>query len=104
MVVYIFELLFESRLNLKIVFFQHVCSSAGAKRRHVLFMYTKVTLFRIPAADRLLSQTPLIRELAQKPHELHAAFGHCTKPHAEIKFEVTEKPSRWKGSWTQGQV
>jgi hypothetical protein len=33
------------------------------------------------------------RELAQKPHESHAAFGHCAKPRAEIKFEVTEKPS-----------
>jgi hypothetical protein len=31
------------------------------------------------------------RELAQKPH-------------VEIKFEVTEKPSQWKGSWIQGQV
>jgi hypothetical protein len=31
------------------------------------------------------------RELAQKPR-------------VEIKFEVTEKPSQWKGSWIQGQV
>jgi hypothetical protein len=44
------------------------------------------------------------RELAQKPHELHAALGHCAKPCAEIKFDVTEKPSQWKGSWVQGQV
>jgi hypothetical protein len=44
------------------------------------------------------------RELAQKPHEPHAAFWHCAKPRAEIKFEITENPSRWKGSWIQGQV
>jgi hypothetical protein len=33
------------------------------------------------------------RELAQKPHEPHAAFWHWAKPHAEIKFELTEEPS-----------
>jgi hypothetical protein len=45
-----------------------------------------------------------IRDLAQKPHEPHAAFGHCAKPCAEIKFDVTEKPSQSKGNWVQGQV
>jgi hypothetical protein len=30
------------------------------------------------------------RELAQKPREPHAAFGHCAKPRAEMKFDVTE--------------
>jgi hypothetical protein len=44
------------------------------------------------------------RELAQKPREPYAAFGHCAKPRAEMKFDVTEKPSQWKGSWVQGQV
>jgi hypothetical protein len=44
------------------------------------------------------------RELAQKPREPHAAFGHCVKPRAEMKFDLTEKPSQWKGSWVQGQV
>jgi hypothetical protein len=45
----------------------------------------------------------VIRELAQKPHEPHAACGHCAEPRAEIKFEVTAKASRWKGSWIQGR-
>jgi hypothetical protein len=44
------------------------------------------------------------RELAQKPREPHAAFGHCVKPRAEMKFDLTEKLSQWKGSWVQGQV
>jgi hypothetical protein len=52
----------------------------------------------------LFNRESSIRDLAQKPHEPHAAFGHCAKLHAEIKYEVTEKPSQWKDSWIQGQV
>ncbi|KAJ6602001.1 hypothetical protein DFH09DRAFT_1069545 [Mycena vulgaris] len=44
------------------------------------------------------------RELAQKPHKPHAAFWHCAKPHTEIRPEVTEKPSQWRGSWVETQV
>jgi hypothetical protein len=32
------------------------------------------------------------------------ALGDCTKPCAEIKFDITETPSQGKGSWVQGQV
>ncbi|KAJ6507619.1 hypothetical protein DFH09DRAFT_1288938 [Mycena vulgaris] len=49
-------------------------------------------------------QPEVIRELAQKPHKPHAAFWHCAKPHAEIRPEVTEKPSQWRGSWVERQV
>jgi hypothetical protein len=38
------------------------------------------------------------RELERKLHEPHAAFGHCAKLRAEIKFDGTEKSSQWKGS------
>jgi hypothetical protein len=44
------------------------------------------------------------RELAQKPHKPHAAFWHCAKPHAEIRPEVTEKPSQWRDSSVDRQV
>ncbi|KAJ6556061.1 hypothetical protein B0H19DRAFT_1071198 [Mycena capillaripes] len=43
------------------------------------------------------------RQLAQKPHERHAAFLRCAKPHAEIKFELSEKPGQRKGSQVEGQ-
>jgi hypothetical protein len=41
------------------------------------------------------------RELAQKPHELHAALGHWAKPCAEIKFDVTKDKYWWvkKSHW-----
>ncbi|KAJ7812614.1 hypothetical protein B0H14DRAFT_2605609 [Mycena olivaceomarginata] len=45
-----------------------------------------------------------LKELAQKPHKPHAAFWHCVKPHVEIRPEVTEKPSQWRGSGVDRQV
>ncbi|KAJ7854417.1 hypothetical protein B0H14DRAFT_2579873 [Mycena olivaceomarginata] len=44
-----------------------------------------------------------LTQLAQKPHEPHAAFLRCAKPHAEIKFELGEKPGQRKGSQVEGQ-
>jgi hypothetical protein len=41
------------------------------------------------------------RDLAQKPHEPHAAFWHCAKPRAETKIEVQQELSWWKGWWAQ---
>jgi hypothetical protein len=46
---------------------------------------------------------PYVRQLAQKAHEPHTAFLHCTKLYAEIKFELGEKPGRQKGSQVEGQ-
>ncbi|KAJ7369135.1 hypothetical protein DFH08DRAFT_796928 [Mycena albidolilacea] len=37
------------------------------------------------------------RDLAQKPHKPHAAFGHCAKPRAETKVEVRKKTELVKG-------
>ncbi|KAJ7309273.1 hypothetical protein DFH08DRAFT_823444 [Mycena albidolilacea] len=40
------------------------------------------------AKDRKLECT--IREVAQKPHEPHAAFVHCAKPHRKKDSEVSQ--------------
>jgi hypothetical protein len=58
----------------------------------------------IGRSDPKHCRSPQIRELAQKPHKPHRAFWHCAKPHAEIRLEVTEKPSQWRGSWVDRQV
>jgi hypothetical protein len=52
-----------------------------------------ITQMQEDAERRNTEVLAMIRELAQKPHEPHAAFWHCAKPHAEIKFEVTGNPS-----------
>jgi hypothetical protein len=72
--------------------------------KHVLVVAIRTVFFQ-----KLFAEHPELwglynRELAQKPHKPHAAFWHCTKPHAEIRSEVTEKPSQWRGSWVHRQV
>ncbi|KAJ7894692.1 hypothetical protein B0H14DRAFT_2559114 [Mycena olivaceomarginata] len=77
-----------------------LCAAEDEKKRCTfILLITDFLSWWTSNSDGGYLPSPRNRELAQKPHEPHAAFGRCAKPRAEAKAEGREKLSWWKGRY-----